>query len=183
MQLYLHDLPLKIFSLQSLPDFKTFPEEGLTFSENARGKSLFYGKGWDGFTLGEDSGLEIDFLKGAPGVHSARFSDPGATDEKNIQKVLELLREVPREKRTARFVSCMVVSRQGGVVREIQDSAPGFIAERRQGEGGFGYDPIFYYTPLKKTFAELDPQEKNQVSHRGKTLKQLRIFLESVIPG
>lgn len=181
MKLYLHDIPLEIHSLPSLPDFETFLEEGLTFLDNARGKSLFYSQNWEGLTLGEDSGLEIDFLNGAPGVHSARFSDPGATDEKNIQKTLELLKEVPREKRAARFVSCMVISRDGRVIREIQDSTPGFIAEHRRGAGGFGYDPIFYYPPLQKTFAELEAQEKNRVSHRGKALKQLRIFLESVI--
>ncbi len=183
MQSYLRDIPLEIHFLLSLPDHKTFPETGLTFAENARGKSLFYSKHWEGLTLGEDSGLEIDFLKGAPGVHSARFSDPGATAEKNIHKVLELLRNVPREKRTARFVSCLVVSRQGRMIQEIQDSASGYITEHRQGRGGFGYDPIFFYPPLQKTFAELEIQVKNQVSHRGKALKQLRIFLEGVILG
>ncbi len=183
MTAYLHDIPLEIHSLLSLTEWETFPETGLTFSENARGKSLFFSKKWDGLTLGEDSGLEIDFLKGAPGVHSARFSDPGATAEKNIQKVLELLRNVPREKRTARFVSCIVISRTGRVIREIQDSTSGYITEHRQGRGGFGYDPIFFYPPLQKTFAELDIQVKNRISHRGKALKLLRIFLEGVIPG
>ncbi len=183
MQLYLQNIPLKIHSLQSLPDFEIFPEDGQTYLDNARGKSLFYSKNWKGLTLGEDSGLEIDFLNGAPGVYSARFSDPGATDEKNIQKTLDLLKGVPREKRAARFVSCMVLSREGRVIREIQDSVSGFIAEHRRGESGFGYDPIFYYPPLQKTFAELGERQKTRVSHRGKALEQLRIFLESVLSG
>jgi XTP/dITP diphosphohydrolase len=181
MQAYLEGLPLQIFSLDALGSLEPFPEHGRTFSENARGKSLFYSRLWDGVTLGEDSGLEIDHLEGAPGVLSARFSGPNATDETNIQKVLDLLMGVPDAKRTARFVSCMALSRQGRIITEIQAQAEGMILDHRRGAGGFGYDPIFYYPPLAKTFAELETGEKNQVSHRGQALGRLRDSLSGVV--
>lgn len=174
---YLKELPLEIFSLKDLSQEETFLEEGETFAENARGKSLFYSNRWKGLTLAEDSGLEVEHLNGAPGVHSARFSGPQATDEKNNQKILGLLKDVPCEQRRARFVSYMVLSLNGAVVREIQECAEGFIALERKGSYGFGYDPLFYYPPLKKTFAELPPDEKNKVSHRGQALRKLKKYL------
>lgn len=174
---FLEELSLKIFSLQELNLKKTFPERSKTFSENARGKSLFYSKRWEGLTLAEDSGLEIEYLKGAPGVLSARFSDPQATDEKNNQKVLELMKGVPSEQRKARFVSCMILAQKGKIIKEIEETAEGLIASEKRGSYGFGYDPIFYYPPLRKTFAELLSEEKNRVSHRGQALKKLKEFL------
>lgn len=149
--------------------------------ENARGKSLYYSQFWDDLTLGEDSGLEIDFLNGAPGVYSARFSGAQATDKKNIQKVLNLMRDAPQELRKAGFVSCMVLSTQRRVIKEIRCEVRGFLADKPKGSGGFGYDPIFFYPALNKTFAELLPEEKNQVSHRGKALKQLIQFLQEYL--
>jgi XTP/dITP diphosphohydrolase len=183
MQACLKDLPLQILSLEALEGIEPFPEHGRTFRENARGKSLYYSRRWDGLTLGEDSGLGIDHLEGAPGVLSARFSGPEATDETNIRKVLGLLEGVPEEERTACFVSCMVLSRQGRIITEIQGHAAGRVLDHRRGESGFGYDPIFYYPPLGKTFAELMPEEKNRVSHRGQALSQLRDYLSSVVCG
>ena len=183
MQACLRDLPLEVFSLGAMGPIDPFPEHGRTFSENARGKSLFYSRRWGGLTLGEDSGLEIDRLNGAPGVLSARFSGPGATDETNIRMVLELLEGVPEEERTARFVSCMVLARRGRVITEIQECAEGRVLDHKRGRSGFGYDPIFFYPPLQKTFAELDPEEKNRVSHRGRALFRLREYLLDVVPG
>ena len=174
---YLEELPLEILSLKELNPKKTFSECGKTFAENARGKSLFYSEQWEGLTLAEDSGLEIEFLKGAPGVLSARFSGPQATDEKNNQKVLKLMKGVPFEQRKARFVSCMVLSQKGEIIKEIRESVGGFIAFEKRGIYGFGYDPLFNYPPLRKTFAELLPEEKNKVSHRGRALKKLKEFL------
>lgn len=175
---FLSDLSLNLYSLKEAQIDKSFPEKGSTFLENARGKSLFYSEEWDGLTLGEDSGLEIEHLHGAPGVLSARFSAPQATDEKNIQKVLRLLQDAPYEKRKAQFVACMVVSQNGKILKEIQQFAPGFITFEKKGCSGFGYDPIFYYPPLQKTFAQLSPEEKNAVSHRGRALRKLKEFLQ-----
>lgn len=183
MQACLQDLDLEILSLESLGNIEPFPEHGQTFSENARGKSLFYSRHWDSLTLGEDSGLEIDHLAGAPGVLSARFSGPDATDETNLRKVLRLLEGVPAEERTARFVSCMALSRDGRVIFEIQEFAAGRVLDHKRGRSGFGYDPIFYYPPLRRTFAELEPAEKNRVSHRGQALCRLRDYLLSVSVG
>jgi len=174
---FLGELPLEIFTLQELNLKKTFPERGKTFAENARGKSLFHSEHWQGLTLAEDSGLEIEHLNGAPGVLSARFSDPQATDEKNNKKVLELMKGVPSEQRKARFVSCMILAQKGKIIKEIKETAEGLVASEKRGSYGFGYDPIFYYPPLRKTFAELLPEEKNRVSHRGQALKKLKEFL------
>jgi XTP/dITP diphosphohydrolase len=174
---YLQELPLEIFSLEDLKQKEVYSERGKTFAENARGKSLFYSERFQGLTLAEDSGLEIERLKGAPGVLSARFSAPRATDEKNNQKVLELLKGVPFEQRKARFVSFIVFSRKGEAIKEIQEQVEGFIAFKKRGSNGFGYDPLFYFPPLRKTFAELLPEEKNKVSHRGRALKKLKKFL------
>lgn len=174
---FLQGLPLEILSLDDLGDLGPFSEKGRTFDDNARGKSLFYSQNWGGLTLAEDSGLEIEALSGEPGVLSARYSGPQATDEKNNQKVLERMRDVPEERRKARFISCLVLSRKGEVIKEIKESAEGRIAFEKKGTNGFGYDPLFYYPPLKKTFAELLPEEKNEVSHRGRALKKLKEFL------
>ncbi|UCE42088.1 MAG: RdgB/HAM1 family non-canonical purine NTP pyrophosphatase [Candidatus Aminicenantes bacterium] len=172
----LQDLPLDIFSLKDLHMTQIFPEEGKTFLENARGKSLYYSRYWKNLTLAEDSGITIDYLNGAPGVYSSRFAGPNATDEDNLQKVLRLLDRIPLEKRKARFISCMVLSRSGQIITEIQEHADGIITLEKKGQEGFGYDPIFFYPPLGKTFAELSPNEKNTVSHRGRVLEKLYTF-------
>lgn len=176
---YLEGLPLSVTFLLELNSLDIYEEDSLSFLENARGKNLFYGRKWEGLTLGEDSGLAIDCLQGAPGVRSARFSDPGATDEKNIAKVLKLMEDVPEEERKARFVSCLVLSQKGKILAEITGEVRGVITSTKKGRFGFGYDPIFYYPPLDRTFAELSPEEKNAVSHRGQALKQLKAFLQT----
>lgn len=175
---FLENLPIVVVSLLELDSTDNYREDSASFLANARGKSLFYGRKWEGLSLGEDSGLAIDFLQGAPGVLSARFSDPGATDEKNIAKVLRLMKGVPEEKRKARFVSCLVLSQGGKILSEIIGEVRGVIASSKRGQSGFGYDPIFYYPPLDRTFAQLSPEEKNSVSHRGRALKRLRAFLQ-----
>lgn len=154
-----------------------FHETGKTFLENAIGKSIFYSEKWEGLTLAEDSGLEIEYLEGSPGVLSARFSGPQATDEKNIHKVLKLMKNVPREKRKAKFVSCLVLSQKGKIIKKIIEKVDGFISFQEKGSFGFGYDPIFFYPPWGKTFAELSSGEKNKVSHRGRALKIMKEFL------
>ncbi len=175
---YLSGLNIEILSLKELGPFESFSETGTTFDENARGKSLFYSMSWEGLTLAEDSGLEIEALDGEPGVLSARYSGEQATDEKNNQKVLERMKGVPSEKRKARFVSCMALSRKGKIITEIKESAEGVITFEKKGTHGFGYDPLFYYPPLQKTFAELLPEQKNKVSHRGRALKKIKAYLQ-----
>lgn len=181
MQVYLTEFPLSIFSLDTLGSVKTFPETEMTFMANARGKSLYYSRLWKGFTLGEDSGLEIDHLGGAPGVISARFAGPEATDEDNIAKVLHLLRYASPDQRRARFVSCLVLAQQGEILTEITARVEGRITPHKRGEFGFGYDPIFFYPPLAKTFAELPTKEKNKISHRGRALVDLKKYLQNLL--
>jgi XTP/dITP diphosphohydrolase len=178
---YLSDLDIRLLCLRDLKIRKAYPEKGMTFRENARGKSTFYSQQSGFLTLAEDSGLEIDRLNGAPGVHSARFSSPGATDEKNIRKVLRLMKGVPFGQRKARFVSCLVLSCGGDVEKEVVGEVRGYIALAKKGSHGFGYDPIFYYPPLAKMFAELEPEEKNKVSHRGRALRKMKAFLRDYL--
>lgn len=178
---YFAGLPVLILTLDSIHPQTLFPETAGTFRENARGKSLFYSQYTGGLTLAEDSGLEIENLGGAPGVISARFSGPDATDEKNIRKVLRLLKNVPLPKRRARFVSNLVLSRKGRIIKETRGEVGGYIALKKTGAGGFGYDPIFYYPPFRKTFAELTADKKNAVSHRGRALRKMSEFLEDYL--
>ena len=183
IQASLSGLLLEIQTLADIPALSPYPEEGRTFSENARGKSLYYSRAGEALILAEDSGLEIAALAGAPGVFSARFSGEAATDETNIEKVLGLMRDVPPERRQARFVCCAVLSQRERVITEFTGTAEGLITREKRGEAGFGYDPIFFYPPLDKTFGQMLPQEKNSVSHRGKALAGLRAFLERYLAG
>lgn len=171
-------LPLRIVGLgEALPGL-TFRERGRTFLENARAKSLFYSRKWDGLTLAEDSGLEVEALDGAPGVISARFARPRPTDERNNDKVLRRLAGVPEKRRKARFVCVMALSRQGRLIKTVRGEVRGRIVAGPRGTGGFGYDPLFYYSPLRRTFAELPAEAKNRVSHRGRAVRKMRGFLE-----
>lgn len=124
--------------------------------------------------VADDSGLMVDALDGAPGVYSARFSGPGATYDSNNEKLLELLADVPWEKRTARFVSVITAVYPDGETLTARGEIEGFIAFERKGSGGFGYDPLFYVPELDKTFAELTETEKNAVSHRARALEVFR---------
>jgi XTP/dITP diphosphohydrolase len=175
----LEGLSLEVVGLDEVLPGLLHKERGKTFSENARAKSLFYSRRWPGPTLAEDSGLEIEALGGEPGVRSARFSAPRSTDQKNNRKILRLLESVPAAARKARFVCVMVLAKYGRVAAEFRGEVKGRIALAPRGESGFGYDPLFYYPPLRKTFAELPPEVKNGVSHRGRAARKLRRFLES----
>jgi len=153
-------------------------ERGRTFAENARTKALYYSRRWPGWILAEDSGLEVDALGGAPGVRSARFSSPAPSDEKNNRKLLRLLGPAPAAARGARFVCVMALAKRGRVVAEFRGVVRGRIASSPRGGSGFGYDPLFYYPRFRRTFAELAPEVKNRVSHRGRAARKLRRFLE-----
>lgn len=177
----LEGLPLTVIGLADVLPGLSYRERGASFLENARAKCLFYSRKWKGLTLAEDSGLEIDALDGAPGVRSARFSSPRPSDEKNIRKVLRSLAGVPASARGAGFVCVMVLARDGRVVREIRGRVRGRIAAAPRGRDGFGYDPVFYYPPRRRTFAEIGPEEKNEVSHRGRAVRRLKRFLAAYL--
>jgi len=175
----LEGLNLKIESLADYPDLGTCPETGQSFEENSRAKSWFYGQNCSGLVLAEDSGLEVDCLGGQPGIYSARFAGPGATDEENIKKLLRCLKGVPLEKRKAQFVCVVSLASKGKILKTFRGRVRGIILEEPRGENGFGYDPVFYYPPAMKTFAQLKTSEKNKVSHRARALRKLKKFLFS----
>ncbi len=150
-------------------------ETGLTFVENAIIKARHASAIANLPAIADDSGLEVDFLNGAPGIYSARYSGAGATDEKNLLKLLEALKDVPAEKRTARFQCVLVYMRHAEDPTPIicQGSWEGIITTEKQGENGFGYDPVFHVPTHNCSSAELDSKEKNKLSHRGQALKKL----------
>ena len=174
----LKGLPIRLLSLDDRPGVPGVRETGRTFRDNARLKSLGYGKNFPGLTLAEDSGLEVDALDGDPGVRSARFSAPRADDIRNNRKLLRLLEGIPPGRRGARFVCETALSFSGAIVSEIRGEVRGRIADAPRGARGFGYDPVFFYPRLKKTFGELTLEEKAAVSHRGRALRKLRYFFE-----
>lgn len=156
-------------------------ENGTTFRENALKKAVetltFAGDRFDA-VLADDSGLCVDALDGAPGVYSARFSGEGHNDAANNAKLIALLRDVPDDKRTARFCCCVALARTGMDPIAVQGEVEGTILHAARGENGFGYDPFFYYAPFGKSFAELSAEEKNAVSHRRRALNLLREALD-----
>lgn len=161
------------FTIRSLADYPQFPEvveDGATFQENAVKKARAVAGATGCLALADDSGLEVDYLGGAPGVFSARFAGQGHDDRANNEKLLQLLQGVPAEKRTARFRCVVAIATPGDRVYTTGGVCEGMIAEAPQGKGGFGYDPLFYVPEYGKTFAELDPYIKNQISHRGRAL-------------
>jgi len=174
--------------IEMLPDFASAPsviEDGATFEANARKKAEHYSKYADGeMVIADDSGLEVDALAGAPGVHSARYAaaknnlpeDPGnSDDEANNARVLRELHDVPDEFRTGRFVCVIAAARNGHTLAAFHGKAEGVLLRSPRGTNGFGYDPLFYFAEIGKTFAELSAEEKSRYSHRGAAF---RAFLE-----
>ncbi|MFY0678159.1 MAG: XTP/dITP diphosphatase [Neptuniibacter sp.] len=151
-------------------------ETGLSFVENAILKARHAAKATGLPALADDSGLEVDALNGAPGIYSARFSAPEATDEKNNQLLLDKLQGVPVEQRTARFRCVLAFLRHADDPTPLicQGSWEGHILEQLSGNNGFGYDPLFLIPELEKTSAELVPEEKNKISHRGQAVSLLK---------
>lgn len=173
----LKDIPFELLSLQDLGLKDDHEEEGRDFLEIARNKAIYWSKKTDLLTLGEDSGLEVEALSGAPGIFSARYAGISKNSEENIKKILKELQGIPLQKRRAFFKCAIVITRGKDVLFETLEEVEGIILEEKRGKAGFGYDPIFYYPPLKRTFAELSTPEKNEVSHRGKALRKAREFL------
>jgi XTP/dITP diphosphohydrolase len=172
------DLPFHLLSLRDLHLDLDVEETGTTFAENARLKALTYAQTAGMLTLADDSGLEIDALDGAPGVYSARFLRPDASYEERFRVILEQLRGLPMEQRSARFRCVITLAEPSGYCRSVTGVVEGVIADAPRGEYGFGYDPIFLLPELGKTMAELMPEVKNNISHRGRAARLARALLE-----
>lgn len=167
---YQEDLHLRL-----LPEFASLPsfeENAPTFAENAAGKALHYSRLCDKQVLADDSGLVVPELGGAPGVLSARFAGPGASDGQKMAKLLRELQGKRGAQRSGYFVCAIALAGRGRVQAVITARADGEILEEQRGSGGFGYDPIFFFPALQKTFAELSTEEKNRYSHRGKAFRR-----------
>jgi XTP/dITP diphosphohydrolase len=184
IQSFLKNLPVAIRSLQSLGQWPTVVEDGATFEENALKKARILARYSGCLTLADDSGLEVDALHGAPGIYSSRYCGEEGNDDKNNEKLLNELQDVPEPQRTARFVCALALCAPDSADRKewlIRKSCEGRIALARKGDHGFGYDPIFFFPPFGKTFGEIDRETKASVSHRGKALKKLAELLPSLV--
>ena len=164
---------------KSLHDFKiTLPEEtGKTLAANAQLKALYAARQSQCIALSDDTGLEVDFLQGAPGVHTARYAGEPISTQANNEKLLKALQDVPYEQRTARFVTIACLAWPNGKFQLFEGIAKGHIATDYSGTNGFGYDPIFIVDEAGKRFAELNADEKNAVSHRGRAFRKVSNFL------
>ena len=175
----LKGLGLRIYSLSDFPDVPEIEEDGKSFAENALKKARFYSKYFGKLTLADDSGLEVDGLKGLPGIYSARYAKEGATSWQNNQKLLREMRGLPVSKRGARFRCIIAVVSHNGKEAVAEGSCGGRIGFKERGRKGFGYDPLFILPKYGKTMAELSLEEKNAISHRGKALRKIRRVIRS----
>lgn len=155
-------------------------ENYLTFAENARAKAVFYADLSGLLTLADDSGLEVEALGGEPGVRSSRYAGNNATDEDRVNFLLSKLKDVPYEKRQAKFTCVIAIAEPGGRVYLAEGECQGMIALEPRGDNGFGYDPIFYLPQYGKTLAELSPELKNQISHRGQAARKAYPILQKL---
>jgi XTP/dITP diphosphohydrolase len=175
-----HSVP----ALGLLPDFSSFaafPEDAPTFSENAAGKALHYSRFTDFAILADDSGLVVPALGGIPGVRSARYAGPDATDRQRCEKLLLEMRGVRADERRAHFVCALAVARKTRPLAVITARVDGRILESPRGDKGFGYDPIFEIIELQKTFAELSAIQKNEIGHRGKAFRRLLEVFQALL--
>jgi len=177
MQELLADLPFELASLAAYPQLPEIEETGESFAENAAIKAETVMLATGELVLADDSGLEVDALGGRPGVYSARFAGPGRGDKANNQKLLSELAGVPKEGRTARFRTVVAVAAPGRKTAFAVGCVEGLITGEEQGDGGFGYDPLFYLPAADKTFAQMTPQEKNKISHRAEALAKAKEVL------
>lgn len=171
--LALSKLPVKVMALSDFGPIPDAVEDGMSFLENALLKARHYAKYTGRACLADDSGLEVDFLQGAPGIYSARFAGEHGNDDDNNQKLLAELRDVSPQKRTARFRCVLAFVDSDEKVLTTDGVCSGVIGTQMQGTGGFGYDCLFYVPELKKTMAELSKDEKNAISHRGQALQKM----------
>ncbi|HTB92551.1 MAG TPA: RdgB/HAM1 family non-canonical purine NTP pyrophosphatase [Candidatus Sulfotelmatobacter sp.] len=169
------------WQLELLLDYAKLPEfeeAAPTFAENATGKAFYYSRGYDGIVFADDSGLVVPALGGAPGVLSARYAGPSASSEQKIAKLLFEMKRLEGANRSAYFVCVIAAVRAGRAIAVVSEKVDGEILEAPRGAEGFGYDPVFFFPPLEKSFAELRAEEKSEHSHRGKAFRRLLEVLE-----
>ncbi|MDP4182412.1 MAG: XTP/dITP diphosphatase [Bacillota bacterium] len=167
----LNSFPYEVFSMESVGLDNDIEETGATFEENALIKAKEICAITGEIVMADDSGLEVDYLDGAPGIYSARFAGENATDEDKNNKLLKLLEDVPFEKRTARFVCVIAIVFPDGQSFTVRGTCEGYIAHKPEGANGFGYDPIFYVPEYNMTTAQMPSELKHKISHRGKALR------------
>lgn len=167
----LRSLPVRIKGLYEYADAPDPEETGKSFAANAALKARHAALHTGQWALADDSGLEVDALDGKPGIYSARFSGPAATDRSNNEKLLQLLKDVPPERRTARFRCAIAIASPTGIYWVDEAACEGMIAEQPAGDGGFGYDPLFIVPEYGQTFAQLPPEVKDEISHRARALQ------------
>jgi len=177
----LGDLPVE---LRSLSDWLPLPEpveDGETFEANAELKARHYARLTGAWSLADDSGLEVHALGGAPGVHSARYAGLQRDDQANNAKLVRDLKNIPPEQRTARFRCAVVLASATEVVGAVSGAVEGLIIDESRGRNGFGYDPHFLVPEFNITTAEMDPEQKNRISHRGLALRRIRPIIERYV--
>jgi len=177
--LLLREFPIEIKGFSDFQKIPRFEEKGSTFDEIAGNKARFASKMLDVPALADDSGLVVEALDGAPGVFSARYAGNSADDYQNNLKLLENMNG--KEKRDATFVCSIAIAKPDGHVLTYTGKCSGRILRKPEGTHGFGYDPLFYYPPLHKAFAQLSPEEKNRVSHRGNAMRKLADDFENIL--
>ncbi|MDR3596585.1 XTP/dITP diphosphatase [Clostridium sp.] len=183
----LKDLDVEVTSLENENINIDVVENGKTFEENAKKKAkeiyefLIKRRYKNFIVLADDSGLAVDCLNGEPGIYSARYAGEHGNDAKNNEKLLSKLNGVSKENRGAKFICQLAMFTDRGEYYKVTGEVKGYIIEELHGEGGFGYDPLFFYAPLNKTFAELTAQEKNEISHRGMALKELKEIIYKLL--
>ncbi len=176
-------LPVTLHTLDEFSAAGEVEEDGTTFEENAVKKALAALAATGLPSLADDSGLEVGVLGGRPGVFSARFAGAGGDDRANREELLRQLEGVPDGRRTARFRCVIALAMPGGRVETVEASCEGVIAREPKGTGGFGYDPVFFYPPFGRTFAEVTPAEKHSVSHRGRAMTLMAGLLRGILVG
>lgn len=167
-------LGYRVLTLNDFPEMPAVEEDGTSFYENAFIKASKIAKMLQQVVIADDSGLEVDALNGAPGIYSARYSGANATDASNREKLLEVLKEVPDKQRQAHFICALViVDPLGKVIKSYEGRVDGFITHEPRGANGFGYDSLFYLPEFEQTTAEMSPEAKDKISHRGQCMQQL----------
>lgn len=183
----LANFPVEVLSLKDMGLDIDVEEDGLTFEDNAKKKSVEMYKELikrnesNFIVMSDDSGLEVDYLNGEPGVFSARYAGEHGNDKKNNEKLLLNLSGVSDDNRKARFVCQLALINDKNEYRTVRGTVDGYILEEEKGNGGFGYDPLFFYKPLNKSFGELTMEEKNEISHRGVALQKVKEIIKELL--
>lgn len=176
-----YEYGVDVLTLLDIPNAPDIEETGTSFEENAKLKAEGISKITNVMVIADDSGLVVDELDGAPGVYSARYAGEQKDDEANINKVLDEMKDVPEEKRTARFFCVLAIASPNHETITVTGTCEGTILYERKGKNGFGYDPIFFSKELNKSMGEMSSIEKNEISHRAMALKKLKPILEDLL--